>query len=249
MKNKINLKNKKLLALVGFIAVIAITVIILVSVLGNDYKVDRGYKYDGSSLVGSWIVDDDFSHDGYYIYEFFPINSAGYGKVSTTYLVRGIPFLFEDSSTYRIEGTNTLIMTYSVDGVLKNSSSKFSMNQERNKIVINGEEKLLLKKNDLQYNSDKSILGKWVDTANPTDEYTFLEDYTGTMKGASSETKILFSTLDSKMYLYINENLPTNDYGNVEVVSEYVTEIPYSINGDVLTLQIEGVNYTFERKK
>lgn len=251
MKTKTKFTKKKLIALLTLALIVVLTVVALIVFLTDEYKVDSDYKYDGSSLVGKWKVTDNFSHDGYYVYEFFSIGGAEFGKVNTTYYVRGIPFIFEDSSTYRIEGTNTLVLTYSSNGVLQSSSSKFSINEERNEIVINGDEKLKLAKYDLEYNKDSAIFGEWIDKSNPTDVYTFLTDYTGYASDGTNKNKIVFSTLEDKMYLFIDENLPVEDgdYGNIETVSKYVFEIPYSINASTLTLTIEGEVHTFERSK
>lgn len=240
-------KKQKIFALLGLFAV-ALVLILFITVgipMIRDYKnsaYNSKYKYDGISLVGKWQERDDFTDEGYKTYEFFPN-----GKVVTTYYVYGIEAVKDELSTYRVDGKNTLVITYSVDNVLDNTETKFSISEDKSTLVLrDGTSHTVLEKYSLTYNQDERIFGEWVEIGASENVYNFFSDYTGTVSDASVTNQICYSTNGKKLYLFINENLFLEGY---TLKSDFVAECEYKIENDILTIDLGEVAHTYERKK
>ena len=253
---KYKFTKKKIIALVVLIIlVIAVTVGIILYLNNREKMYQSSYIYDGTSLYGKWQQYKDFDDKGYIIYEFTKDGATKNGGISgtviATYYIYGIQAT-KTESTFRTEGKNTLIIHYSVDGVLQNSKSKFSINDSEI-LVMKGDENTILQKYNLEYNKDNEIFGEWVDAENPYITYKFNEDYTGEftdaenldINGKPNKTKIAYSTKGDTIYMFIDEHLLIKDYA---FKPEFVKDLNYKIENGVLTLKIGEKTYTLERK-
>ncbi len=243
-------KKQKILAIACLVGVAITLVLFFVFVIPaiKEHKnsaYNSKYKYDGVSLVGIWQEKEDFNDAFYKIYDF-----RTDGKVVTSLYVYGIEAVRDEQSTYRIEDGNTLVITYSVGSVLQSSRTKFSISDDNKMLVLRENKRnTVLEKYKLEYNKDTSIFGEWHNTENSLKSYTFGEDYAGIVSDGETDNRIVFSTNDSKLYLFINENIvtPEGDYGLSE---KYVVDYKYKIENDILTLTApDGTSVTYQRSK
>lgn len=247
-KKKFKFTKKKALALIGLFAV-AVAVILIITVGIPKYKAFKNsgynskYVYDGVSLVGKWNVRDEFDDSSYRIFEFLSD-----GSVITTDYVYGIEAVRDVLSTYRIEDGNNLIITYNTaSGAIDNLQTRFSISKDNTTLVLRDEDFLVLERYDLEYNKDTEIFGEWADVKNPTNVYDFKSNYTATATDGSNTNYLLYSTKGDKLYLFIDEYIVgVTDY---TLSAKYVSELEYEIKDGVLTLDIDGEKFTFERKQ
>lgn len=249
-KKKKATKKQKILAIVGLVGVAVALVLFLVFGIpaikdNKNSAYNSRYKYDGVSLVGTWQEKENFTDSFYKIYEF-----RTDGKAITSLYVYGIEAVRDELSTYRIEDQNTLVITYTVDGVIQSDRTKFSISEDGKTLVLrqNGRN-TVLKAYDLDYNKDTAIFGEWTNTENPEMKYTFADDYTGTASDESASNKTVFSTKNGTLYLFIDENIivPDADYGLSE---KYIIPYEYEVENDTLTLKgTDGKTVTYQRSK
>ena len=248
MKKKKHTKKQKIYAILGLVAV-AVVAVLFVTIgipMIRDYK-NSGYNskyiYDDVSLVGKW-QEKNFENNTYMVYDF-----KADGKVITSLYVCGIEALSdrEDFNTYRTEDKNTLVITYKVNDMPINGEFKFSISDDKSTLVLReGTSNIVLEKYNLEYNEDSSIFGDWDSTDREGVSYSFKEDYTGITVDGSKKNNIRFSTNGNRFYLFIDENLPIENYTLSE---EFIAVYEYKIENDILTLKEDGKTYTYQRRK
>lgn len=243
-------KKQKILAIVGLFGVAIALVLFLVFGIPaiKDHKnsaYNSKYKYDGVSLVGTWQEKENFDDSFYKIYDF-----RTDGKVITSLYVYGIEAVRDELSTYRIEDQNTLVITYSVGGVIQSSRTKFSISDDKKTLVLReNKTNTVLEAYNLEYNKDTLIFGEWTNSENASMKYVFANDYTGTASDEEVTNNIVYSTKNGTLYLFINENIivPEADY---DLKEKYVIPYEYEIENDTLTLKgADGKEVTYQRSK
>lgn len=244
-------KRQKMWAIIGLVAVLVALIVFLCIFIPYYKEVKRTsynskYKYDGASLIGQWQVSDNFDHSVYKVYEFFDG-----GKVHVSENVYGMTKYKDISSTYRVEGNNTLIITYSVSGVLKSDEFKFSIDKDASTLVLkDGKQFTMLERYNLNYNKDASIFGEWVSTENENNTQVFNSDYTGFQTEQSGDkigsNNIVYSTSGSTIYYFIDAYMQIEGYS---LDAKYVLTMQYKIENDVLTLTEGDKITTYTRRK
>ncbi len=237
-------KREKTYALIGLVAVVVILVIFLS--IAIPYFVNRKksaynskYEYDGASLVGKWQERDNFNDEIYKTYEYLDN-----GKVITTMYVYGIEKVKDTTSTYRVEGKNTLIITYTVGQTLQNAETKFSISEDNSTLVLkDGKNFTILEKYNLEYNKDTSVFGEWVNVADENDTMTLNSDHTGVMKDKDGTNRIVFSTNGDNFYYFIDEYMQIQGY---TLTAEFVINAKFE-NGNIVVPVKDG-NVVYTRK-
>ena len=249
-------KKEKRWAIVGLIFVL-VTLIVYLSIAIPYFKerkrtgFNKNYKYDGVSLVGKWQEKDSFSDALYKTYDF-----QENGRVIVTMYVYGMKQLEDLTSTYRIENKNTLVISYSVAGVVQSTRADFSINDDGKIVVLKNSDKSFttLEEYNLTYNLDTSIYGEWVNNANPNEIYTFNQDYTGKMtdrhvqedgKEVEGSNRIVYSTKGDTLYFFVDEYMPIEGYG---LSAEFVLDCKYKVEGNTLTVTMGDKTNTYTRK-
>ena len=239
-------KKQKRLAIIALVAVVVALAIFLCIVIPyyvnvKKHSYDRKYTYDGVSLVGVWQEKENFNHGDYKIYEFLAD-----GRVITTMYTYGMARVQDTESTYRVDDKNTLVITYTVGSTLQNTENKFSISKDRDALVLkDGRAFTVLEKYKLEYNKDALIFGEWVNTQNPSEIYSFKQDYTGSMVDESGKNRIVFSTNGDNLYYFIDEYIALEGY---TLSSEFVIDCKYRIENDTLTIEVGDKTSTFIRK-
>lgn len=249
-KKKKYTKKQKIFAGVGlFLCAVALVLFLVLGIPAikslKNSAYNSKYQYDGVSLVGTWQEKENFDDSFYKIYEF-----RTDGKAITSLYVCGIEAVRDELSTYRIEDKNTLVITYTVDGVIQSSRTKFSISEDGKTLVLRQNAKnTVLESYHLDYNKDTSIFGEWKNTENPEKKYIFTNEYEGTASDESTINTIVYSTKNGTLYLFINENIivPDADYGLSE---KYIIPYQYTIENDILTLTgADGSTVTYRRSE
>lgn len=204
---------------------------------------DKDYVYDGHSLLGKWREKE--YKDSYYIsYEFFDngevvLNEYNYGIEMSSIIGK-----------YSVETNKILIDVTNYDKTVVHYVYKFCITDKSELIVIYldddqmKEKEMTLVPYDIEYNEDNSkIVGKWEDTNNKGEYWTFNENYTGTISNDEVSYKMHYSIKKNKMYMA---------YEFVDGVKQGLVEFEYKIKDDTLTIEgsFDGkkLEYTFERK-
>lgn len=237
-------KKQKIYALLGLVAVVVVLAIFLS--IAIPYFKDRKksgynskYKYDGASLVGKWQEKENFSDEIYKVYEYFDN-----GKVVTTMYVYGLEKVKDTTSTYRVEDDNTLVISYSVAGVMQSSECVFSISDDKSTLVLkDGDNFTILEKYNLEYNKDTSVFGEWVNVANENDTLTLNSDYTGVMRDDEGTNRIVYSTNGDNFYYFVDEYVPIKDYA---LSAEFVINARLE-NGNIVVPVKDG-NVIYTRK-
>ena len=204
---------------------------------------DKDYVYDGHSLLGKWREKN--YEDSYYIsYEFFDN-----GEVDLCHYNYGIK-MTSILGKYTVDTNEILIDITGYDKTVAHFQYKFCITDKGELIVIYldndqmREKEMTLVPYDIEYNEDNSgLVGKWEDTNNRGEYWTFNEDYTGSVSNEEISYKMYYSIKENKLYMA---------YEFVEGVKQGLVGFEYKINGDTLTINgsIDGnkLEYTFERK-
>ena len=225
--------------------VCALLVFILVLSFTACSKFDENYVYDGKSLIGKWC-EEDYNESYYLTYEFFD---------NDTVLLNEYYYGIEYSSTLAKAtiGKNTIdINVTGFNGAVTNYHQKFCITEDGELVFIYlsdkdqiTEEELVLVPYEPKFNKDNSpLVGKWEDTQNPGEYWSFNKDYTGNVEGAGKAGEInsynlYYSLLDDKIYLA---------FEFVPGVKQSIVEFDYEIDGNTLTLENDSLTYVFERK-
>jgi hypothetical protein len=223
-------KKQKMWALVGLVCV-AVVLILFITIgipMIKDIKnsgYNSKYVYDGMSLVGVW-QEKDYENNTCMLYEF-----KSDKKVVASIRVCGmVAELY--SGTYRVEGTNELVITYELDnGVIDNEETHFSISKDDSTLVLKDMDFFVLERSTPEYNIDRGIVGKWLGQQST---FIFNEDNTGFIVENDIKNKILFSTKGEKLYMFINEPLILEGYTFSE---KFVIEYEYKIENGTLTLK------------
>ncbi len=203
---------------------------------------DENYVYDGHSLIGKWREKE--YKDSYYIsYEFFDngevyLNQYNYGIEMSSIIGK-----------YTVDTNEIVIDVTNYDKTIVHYEYKFCITDKGELIVLYldddqmKEKEMTLVPYDIEYNEDNSSLsGRWEDTNNRGEYWTFNEDYTGTVSNDEASYKMHYSIKKNKLYMA---------YEFVDGVKQGLVEFEYKIKNDTLTIKGtfngEKLEYTFER--
>ena len=235
---------KKKTIIISAVVLLIIAAVCVVACLifgGSDF--DENYQYDGHSLIGKWR-EKGYEEVSYISYEFFED-----GKVELKEYSYGIE-LKTTLGTYSVD-VNKITVDYELyNGTVEHSVNKFCITDDGELIIIYlseanqmTEEEMVMVPYDIKFNEDNSdVVGKWEDTENPGEYWTFNKDYTGTVSTEGFSYKLYYSIKDDSFFMA---------YEFVEGSKEALVEFEYEIDGDKLYLtgDIDGtvIEYTFKR--
>lgn len=204
---------------------------------------DKKYEYDGHSLVGKWQnVNPD--HSAYSVYEFGG-GGESYNTATVTVYIYGIEAVKQEA-TYRVEDKNVLVLDFS-DGLQNIGSQKYKFSISDGKIYINDKNNTTLEPYNLSYNQDDKIFGSWRDAEDSDNLWSFLSDYSGLVSDENSANNICYSTEGDTLNVFVNENFSSVN-GEYTFSAENVLRYKYKIEGNILTLSIDGNEYVLERQ-
>ena len=195
------------------ISVILVLLLPIILVSCNDY--DEDYVYDGQALIGKW-QELDFDEGFYKVYDFkadgtVTYASCIYGMIPDGYV----------TAEYKVEGTNTLVLTEDLYGKTVVSRINFSIN-EKNVLVMfaDGEVINKLEPYKLSYDEESPIKGKWLSvTPTQTDLFWFGDD---------SECYV-FPDVKGEIGENVDDFIINGDFA-------YVKTILYSTEGNIVNL-------------
>jgi len=142
----------------------------------NDY--DEDYVYNGEALIGKW-QETDFDEGFYKTYDF-----KADGTVICATCIYGMMPEGSVAAEYRVDGTNTLILTENINGKKIVTRMKFSINEDNVLVLVDEQNEDVINKLEpysLKYDEVSPIKGKWVDKyenngREQTDVWWFLDD-------------------------------------------------------------------------
>lgn len=204
----------------------------------DEFKLDKKYEYDGTSLVGKW-QSANLDHSSYMVYEFEGGSETGYNNATVSMYFYGIEAL-SIPATYRVEDKNVLVIDYNDNSI---STERYNFSISDGRLYIDTGDDVILENYDLEYNESDDIMGTWKDDEGVV--WTFLKDHTGSVTDSEGMNEIYFSTLGSTLYIFINENLLNPDY---EFKPEYVSSCTYTIENETLTLTIGEEVFTLTKQ-
>ena len=226
-----------------FLAIICI-VLCVASCGDNEKYVSKyieDYKYDGSSLLGTW-QESSYKDDSYQTYKF-----RDDGTVSCTIYSFGIEMARMDA-TYAVENDNTLVITWAGNKIP--DRNKFSITEDKYLVICQVMDSSTFEMELVPYNMSYNkggddILGTWQSTDNPSESFSFYADKTGVSRGAGVSYDFNYSTKDS--YVFISLEI-------VEGIKNPAEAMKYKVDGDTLTLTGQNENkqetiLTFTRVK
>lgn len=215
--------------------ILALCALLVLFSCGSEYNKD--YVYDGVSLIGKW-QESSLDENYYQTYEFFENGSVVCSSYSYGIWLQSI------EGQYRIEGKNTIILTYA-DGII--NENRFSINEGKRLVIqtVDGVEaqELILVPYEPIFNLTNPIVGSWVSTDNENEVFTYNEDFTGKIYNEKNEYIFDYAVKDS--YLYMS-------YEFIEGFHQGISITKFEINGNILTLsgntEDEQIILTFERQ-
>lgn len=201
------------------------------------------YKYDGTSLIGKW-QNANPDHSAYSVYE-FEGGGANYNNATVTIYIYGIEAV-RTEATYRVEDDNVLVLDFG-DGLNNTSTERYEFSISDGKVYIKDRNNTVLEPYSLSYNEDPSIYGTWRDTDAPDNVWSFRSDYSGLVTDEKTTNSIYYSTEGKTLNVFVDENFSSVN-GEYTFKAENVLRYQYEIDGDILTMTIDGNTYKLERQ-
>ncbi|MBO5287637.1 MAG: hypothetical protein J6B34_05880 [Clostridia bacterium] len=217
--------------------VISLIVLALAIVSCSRGEYDKDYVYDGESLIGLW-QESERAENYYQTYEF-----SDTGKVVCTTYSYGIK-LQDLEGDYRIEGKNTIVMTYA-GGII--NENKFSINEGDRLVIqtVDGveAEELILVPFEPVYNLSNPVSGTWASCDDENEIFIYNEDFTGIVKNDKDEYSFTYAIKGKYIYM---------SYEFIEGFHQGISVAQFEIKDNILTLtgstEDEKINLTFERQ-
>ena len=210
---------KKLIAV--FVLIFSLSLVLISC--GDKYvsKYDANYVYDGVSLVGKW-VENNHSDKYYQVYE------ISEEKIILTAYSYGIE-MQQITATYKVEGNNTLAVSWG-DGYVDRND--FSITEDNifvlTQVLASETGEMELIPYNLDWNTDNSMLvGTWISNEYNGEVFTFKSNYKLIVEGLAEIYQMPYAVSGS-----------TLAFGGefVENFKEEVNVMTYQVEGDTLTL-------------
>ena len=210
---------KRLIAI--FVLVFSLSLVLISC--GDKYvsKYDENYVYDGVSLVGKWVENN---HDDEY-YQVYEISDDEIILTSYSYGIEMQQIL----ATYKVEGNNTLAVSWG-DGYVDRNN--FSITEDNifvlTQVIASETGEMELIPYNLDWNTNNSdLVGTWVSNDYGGEIFTFKSNYKLVVEGASEIYYMEYAVSGSTLAL-------GGEF--VENFKEEVNVMTYKVEGNTLTL-------------